>query len=135
MSDLNRCIFIGRTVHTPELSYTPSGTAISKFSLAINDTYGSGENKKESVCFLDCEIFGKGGEIFNQYVTAHGVRVGVSGKLKLDMWDDKDGNKKRKHKLLVDNFQFLQGKNESSTADKVEKSFSENPFSDSDVPF
>ena len=110
MADYNKVVLIGRLTRDPQLKYTPSQMAICEFGLAVGRKYktASGEMREESN-FIDCTLWGKGGEIFNQYM-AKGRQVMVDGRLKYDSWDDKNGGGKRsKLTVVVEEFQFLDG--------------------------
>ena len=66
----------------------------------------SGEEREETT-FVDCSCFGKGGEIINEYC-AKGKRLLVSGRLKLDQWEDKTtGQKRSKLSVIVDQFNLI----------------------------
>lgn len=108
MADVNKVILIGRLTRDPQLKYLPSQTAVCEFGLAVGRKFkaASGEQREETN-FIDCTVFGKGGEIFNQYMTK-GKQVYVEGRLKYDSWEDKSGGGKRsKLTVVVDDFQFL----------------------------
>lgn len=109
MASYNRIILVGNLTRDPQLSYTPSNTAVCKFSMATNHKWKDREgNMREEVCFVDCVLFGKGGETFNQYM-GKGRSVLVEGRLKLDQWTTNEGDKRSKHEVMVDNFTFLGG--------------------------
>ena len=113
MADYNKVILIGRLTRDPQLKYTPSQMAICEFGLAVGRKFktAAGEQREETA-FIDCTVFGKGGEIFNQYM-AKGKQVMVDGRLKFDSWEDKQGGGKRsKLTVVVDDFQFLGAKGE-----------------------
>ena len=57
---------------------------------------------------MDCTLFGRGGETFNQYMKK-GQMALVEGRLKLDQWTTPEGDKRSKHEVVVDNFTFLGG--------------------------
>ena len=108
MSNLNKCFFMGNLTRDPEISYTPKGTAVAKFGLAINRqwTTEAGE-KKEEVTFLDCEAWGRMAETIGQYLTK-GKPIFIESRMKLDTWDDKEsGQKRSKLKVVVEHFQFI----------------------------
>lgn len=110
MADLNKVMLIGRLTRDPQMRYTPSQTAICEFGLAVGRKFktATGESREETA-FIDCTCWGKGGEIFNQYMTK-GKQVFIEGRLKYDTWEDKNGGGKRsKLSVVVDNFQFLGG--------------------------
>ena len=111
MADVNKVILIGRLTRDPQLKYLPSQTAVCEFGLAVGRKFkaASGEQREETN-FIDCTVFGKGGEIFNQYMTK-GKQVYVEGRLKYDSWEDKSGGGKRsKLTVAVEDFQFLGGR-------------------------
>jgi single-strand DNA-binding protein len=108
MADLNKVMLIGRLTRDPQMRFTPSQTAICEFGLAVGRKFktATGESKEETA-FIDCTIWGKGGEIFNQYM-AKGRQVFLEGRLKFDSWEDKQGGGKRsKLTVVVEEFQFL----------------------------
>jgi len=116
MASYNRIILVGNLTRDPQLSYTPANTAVCKFGLATNHKWKDREgNPREEVCFVDCTAFGKAGETFNQYMSK-GQPVLVEGRLKLDQWTSPEGDKKSKHEVIVDNFQFLGGRRDGGGA-------------------
>jgi single-strand DNA-binding protein len=110
----NKVIMVGRLTRDIELKYIPSGAAIAKSSIASNHTYKTqtGE-KKEEVCFLDFDVFGKSAEILNQYVRK-GSQVLLEGRLVLNRWTAQDGTNRSNHTLRVETFKFLDSKGDSS---------------------
>lgn len=118
MADLNKVMLIGRLTRDPQLKYLPSGGAVCEFGFAVGRKYklASGEEREEST-FVDCTIFAKGGETFNQYMKK-GSQAYIEGRLKLDQWDDKTtGQKRSKLSVVVENFQFLGGRGEGGGGD------------------
>jgi len=108
MANFNKVILAGNLTRDPELRYTPKGTAIAKFGLAINRSWrtDAGENKEE-VTFVDLDAFGKQAETLAQYMKK-GSPLLVEGRLKLDQWDDKQtGQKRSRMGVVVEGFQFL----------------------------
>jgi len=113
MADLNKVMLIGRLTRDPQLRYLPNQQAVCDFGLATGRKFktASGEEREETT-FVDCTVFAKGAEIFNQYMNK-GKMVFLEGRLKFDQWDDKTtGAKRSKLSVVVDNFQFLGGKGE-----------------------
>tara|TARA_B110000046_G_C12958580_1_gene383419 strand:- start:396 stop:869 length:474 start_codon:yes stop_codon:yes gene_type:complete len=110
----NKIIMIGNLTRDIELKYLPSGSAIANGAIATSHKYKmqNGEQKEE-VCFLDFSIFGKGGEIFNQYVRK-GSKVMLEGRLVFQQWKAQDGTNRSRHALNVSEFKFLDGKSDSS---------------------
>lgn len=111
----NKVILIGNLTKDVELKYLPSGSAIANGAIATSHKYKtqSGEQKEE-VCFLDFSIFGKGGEIFNQYVRK-GSKVMLEGRLVFQQWKAQDGTNRSRHALSVTEFKFLDGKSDDQS--------------------
>ena len=108
---LNKVILIGNTVRPIELRYLPSGSAVAKTGLAVNRTWKdktTGEKKDETM-FIDIVIYSKLASIANQYMLK-GKKVLVEGRLVLEQWQDQSGQKRSKHVLAVESFQFLEAK-------------------------
>ena len=108
---LNKVLLIGNTTKDTELRYLPSGSAVAKTGIAVNRTWkdkATGEQKQE-VMFIDIVIYGKPAETFNQYVDK-GKKILVEGRLVLEQWQDQSGQKRSKHVLAVESFQFLESK-------------------------
>ncbi len=107
MASFNRIVLMGNLTRDPELSYTPSNTAVCKFGIATNRKWKDREgNSREDVCFVDCTLFGRGGEVFNQYMSK-GRSVLVEGRLTLNQWTTPEGDKRSKHGVFVENFTFV----------------------------
>jgi len=139
MASYNKVILLGNLTRDPELKYTPKGMAVAKIGMAVNRKYKaeSGEQKEE-VTFIDIEAWGKQAELLGQYMRK-GSPLFVEGRLKLDQWDDKNtGQKVSKLKVVLEQFQFVGGKQEGqgspqSSAPAVSQS--ENPEDPDRVPF
>lgn len=109
MANLNKVFLIGRLTRDPELRFTPGGTAVAEFGLAVNRqwTDQSGE-KKESTCFVDLQAWGRQGEVLNEYMKK-GRQIFIEGRLDFSQWEDKEGQKRSRLKVVVEGFQFLDG--------------------------
>jgi single-strand DNA-binding protein len=111
MASFNKVILMGNLTRDPQLKYLPNQMAIAEFGLAMNRKFRtqSGEDREE-VTFVDCTAFGKTGELINQYFTK-GKPIFIEGRIKYDSWDDKQGGGKRsKITVVIENFQFVGGR-------------------------
>lgn len=109
MASYNRIVLVGNLTRDPELSYTPANTAVCKFGIATNRKWKDREgNDREDTCFVDCTVFGRSAETFNQYMNK-GRQVLVEGRLELNQWTTPEGDKRSKHGVFVENFTFLGG--------------------------
>lgn len=107
MANFNKVMLIGNLTRDPELRHTPNGTAVAEFGLAINRTFRSqdGQQQKE-VTFVDITAFGKQAETLKQYMTK-GKSIFIEGRLRLEQWTSKEGQKRSKLSVVVEGFQFL----------------------------
>lgn len=107
MASYNRIVLMGNLTRDPALSYTAGNLAVCKFGLATNHRWRDKEGKdREEVCFVDCTVFGRAGETFNQYMKK-GRSVLIEGRLRLDQWTSPEGDKRSKHEVIVENFTFV----------------------------
>jgi single-strand DNA-binding protein len=102
-------LLMGNLTRDPQLSYTPSQTAVVDFGLAVNRRWtGQDGAQRDETCFVDCRAFGKQAETINKYLTK-GRPVFIEGRLTYDTWTAQDGSKRNKHRVTVEGFQFLPG--------------------------
>lgn len=109
----NKIVMLGNLTRDIELRYLPSGSAVAKSAIATSYKYksASGEQKDE-VCFLDFTIFGKTGEIANQYLKK-GSKVLLEGRLVFEQWTTQSGESRSRHILRVDEMKMLDSKSQS----------------------
>ncbi|HUA08213.1 MAG TPA: single-stranded DNA-binding protein [Candidatus Acidoferrales bacterium] len=97
----NRVILVGNLTRDPEIRYTQSGKAVTKFTLAVNNP-----RNKEETTFVDIVAWDKLGETCNTYLKK-GSSALVEGRLVIRSYDDKDGNKRKATEVVIDNMQML----------------------------
>lgn len=107
MATLNKVLIMGNLTRDPELRYTPSGTAVASFTVAVNRVYKlpSGE-KKEEVSFIRTVAWGRAAETCGEYLQK-GSPVFVEGRLQSRSWDTPDGQKRSTIEVIAQNVQFL----------------------------
>lgn len=106
MANFNRVILLGNLTRDPELRVTPKGTSVCQFGMAVNRVYRSGDETQEETTFVDLEAWGKQAEIISKYVNK-GNPLFVEGRLKFDSWESKEGEKRSKLKVIVENMQLM----------------------------
>jgi single-strand DNA-binding protein len=107
MANYNKILLMGNLTRDIELKHTASNQPVATIGLAVNHRYRTKEGEdREEVMFVDCEAWGRTAEVMKQYL-AKGRPVFIEGRLKLDTWQDKDGNKRSKHKVVIEGFQFV----------------------------
>lgn len=107
MPTLNKVFLAGKLTRNPELRKTPSGTPVTDLLIALNREYctSAGEKQRE-VCFVDVVVWGKPAEICVKSLQASST-VLVEGRLQLDTWFGKEGDKRCKLRVSAERVQFL----------------------------
>lgn len=118
MSSFNRVILMGNLTRDPQTKFLPSQTMVAEFGLAMNRKFRTQQGEdREEVTFIDCAAFGKTAELINEHFTK-GKPIHVEGRLKYDQWEDKQGGGKRSRvTVVVDNFQFVGGRDDGGGGD------------------
>lgn len=114
MANVNKLILIGRLTADPEVRTFSNGGKVAKLRLAVNNRRKNSQSGQweDYPMYIDCDAFnrgenGKTADLAEQYL-AKGRQVYLEGRLELETWDDKTtGQKRSKHKMIVDNIQFL----------------------------
>lgn len=116
-ASLNRVILCGNLTADPELSYLPSGMAVSRMRLAVNERVKNQAGEwVDRPCYVDVTAFSRQAETCNQYLHK-GSPILLEGKLRYETWEAKDGSGKRsKHSVVADRVQFLAGRDEAGSS-------------------
>lgn len=136
MKSLNKVIINGNLTRDIEVSYTNTGFAIGKMSVAINNQKKEGDKYVDDPSFIDCVLFGKRVESLQQYLLK-GLNINIEGHLKQERWEQ-GGVKRSKVSVQVEDIYFT-GKRSDSTKNKQQNNNSGNPPMDErfddDIPF
>lgn len=121
MATLNKVMLIGRLTKDPEPPRTlpNSGSQVVRFRFAVGRSRKNdqgGWDKDPNQLYIDCEAFHRPEskrnlvDLISRYAK-QGDMMYVEGRLVFEEWDDKQsGQKRSKHKLVVDSIEFLGGK-------------------------
>lgn len=118
MADVNKVILVGRLTRDPEIRTFGTGGRVAAFGFAVGSrrkNQQTGQWEDGETMFIDCDVFNRGdyghlADTVEKYLRK-GSQVYLEGRLKLDQWDDKNsGQKRSKHKLIVDVMQMLDGR-------------------------
>ena len=141
MASFNKVILMGNLTRDPELRVTNTGLSICKLSLAVNRTYTTKEgDSKDETTYVDIDAFGRQAETLSKYLQK-GRPIMVEGRLKLDQWETNEGQKRSKLGVILENFQFIGGRDSASSPNasdlnsEPEAPQSNEGFEDDDVPF
>lgn len=136
MVNLNRVILAGNLTRDPELRYTPTGSAVARFGLAINRVYltPNGE-RKEEVDYIPVVVWGKQAETCSQFLSK-GRPVLVDGSLRYRAWETPNGQKRSTIEVAAFRVQFLGPQPREVLQKEVEEPQVEPEIIDEDeVPF
>ncbi|MSQ90313.1 MAG: single-stranded DNA-binding protein [Phycisphaerales bacterium] len=109
MASYNKVLLMGNLTRDVELKHIAGNQAVAEIGLAVNRSFKTkdGEDREETT-FVDCEAWGRTAEVMKQYLSK-GRPVFIEGRLKLDQWTDKDGQKRSKMRVVIESFQFVGG--------------------------
>jgi single-strand DNA-binding protein len=136
MADINHVILIGRLTRDAELKYTTGGTAVCKFSIAVNKKKKQGETWIDEANFFDVTAWAKLAETLSKYLVK-GKQVAIDGELQQDRWE-KDGQSHSKVTVNAGNIQLLGGGDAKTTESKPAQQAREDtapPDFPDDIPF
>lgn len=110
MATLNKVIIAGRLTRKPELRKTPNGISVTDLLVALNREFTTlGGDRQQEVCFVDVVVWGKQAETCAQALDCSSP-VLIEGRLQLDVWHAKDGEKRCKLRVAAERVQFLEKK-------------------------
>ncbi|MEW6417058.1 MAG: single-stranded DNA-binding protein [Nitrospirota bacterium] len=111
----NKIILIGNLTKDPELRYTPQGTPVASFRLAVNYRYKQSDEMKQETMFIDNVVFGKQAESCSKYLNK-GSSVLVEGRLQERRWES-NGQQRSKFEVIAQSVRFLSRRGVSQSAD------------------
>lgn len=108
MASLNKVFLIGNLTRDPELRYTAGGTAVADLNMAVNQRFvsRSTNERREEVVFVGVTVWGKQAEACGEYLTK-GSSLFIEGRLHLDTWESKDGQKRNRLRVVAQRVQFI----------------------------
>jgi len=110
MANFNKVMLMGNLTRDIELRSTGGNQSVANIGLAVNRRFRTADGQdREEVTFVDCEAWGKTAETMAKYLVK-GRPVFIEGRLKLDQWEDKEGKKQSKLRVVVEGFQFIDSK-------------------------
>ncbi len=105
----NRIILIGRLTREPELRYTPGGSAVTNMRIAVGERRRDRNGQLHTdTLFIDVTVWGNQAEVVARYLRK-GRLVLVDGQLRMETWQDRDGNKRTTYRVVARQVRFLDG--------------------------
>lgn len=134
---LNKVMIIGNLGRDPEMRFTPSGSSVTNFSVAVTRNWKNADGQQqEETEWFNIDAWGRLGEVANEYL-AKGKKVYVEGRLRTHSWEDQtSGEKKSRTTVVATDIQFIeprasQGGSDSAFAGSVpehDQALDEMPF-------
>lgn len=121
---INTVSISGFLTRDADLRTTPSGTYVLNLGVAVNERRKNQQGEwVDSPQFIDCTMFGTRAEKVAPYLTK-GTKVAIHGHLHYSSWEDKQGNKRSKLDVTIDDIEFM------SRGEKREQHYhSDDPYS------
>lgn len=131
---MNQCQLLGRMTRDPELKYTPQGTAVVSFSLAVDRRFN-----REKADFIDVVAWRQTAEFISKHFQK-GTRIAVVGSVQTRTWEDNEGHKRKAVEVLADSVYFADAKKDAEAGSYAANAFDSEgfedvPIDDGDPPF
>lgn len=131
---MNIVVLKGNLVSDPELKTLANDNHVANFRLALNRFYLKQGEKQKEVSYIDCEMWGRNAENFVKFMSK-GRPALIKGRLRQDVWTDKETDKKRSKLIVVaEEFEFIDSANrqgsdgETSTSTKTSDNLNDIPI-------
>lgn len=112
---MNKVFLIGNLTRDPELTETPSGVSVCKFSIAVQREYTSQDGERQAD-FFNCTAWRGLGESIAKYAKK-GKKVAVGGSIQLRNYEDNQGVKRTAVDIIVQDCEFLSPKEGAETGE------------------
>lgn len=109
---MNKVVIIGNLTKDPELTETPSGVAVCKFSVAVSRDYTNADGSRETD-FFNITVWRGRAENCGKYLKK-GNKVAIVGSLQNHSYEDKDGIKRNVTDIVASEVEFLTPKGSSN---------------------
>ena len=133
---MNKVVLIGNLTKDPDVQVTSNGTAVAKFTLAVQRRFQNANGERETD-FINIVVWRNLANTCGEYLHK-GSKAGIVGSLQTRTYDDKDGNKRYVTEIVADEVEFLSSKpkEEDETPTEKKKTKAElKPIDDDSLPF
>ena len=144
--NMNKVILGGRLTADPELRKTPQDLSVTSFTVAVNRRFSRGNEGQQTADFINCVAWRQTAESISQYFHK-GSSICITGSLQVRKWTDQNGQNRYSTEVIVDEFYFVDAKNDGASYTGAVPSYStpdasaadpaqfEELSSDDDLPF
>ena len=130
---INRVVLVGRLTRDPELRRTGNGTAVTSFTLAIDNRLKDA-NGQYTTSFIPCVVWNQQAENCVRFIHK-GSLVGIEGRLNQRTYQNKEGNNVQVIEVMCDSVQYLDTKKQEESSQEVPKQTAKNNVDDDSLPF
>ena len=121
---MNKVILIGRFTRDPESRMSQSNMEIARFSLACSSDFANRNGERETE-FINCVAFGRLASTINRYCKK-GTLISAGGRIRNGSYDAQDGTKRYTTDVVVDQMEFLGGR-QGSDSNSMDNSIAYSP--------
>lgn len=135
---MNVVVLVGRLTDNPELRHTNSNIAVTRFSIAVDRAYKSGEERQAD--FINIVAWRQTAEFITTYFKK-GQKIGIEGSLRMNKYTDNNGNNRISYDVVVNNAHFVESKKTDINVQPEQPQFTATPNdytevnTDDDLPF
>jgi len=109
---MNKVLLVGRLTRDPELRTTPSGMAVTRFTIAVSQNF-TNKNGERGADFINCSAWGRQADNISKYCRK-GTLVSAEGRIRTGSYDAQDGSKRYTTEVVCDTVNFLSTKSSGS---------------------
>lgn len=113
--NLNKAIIAGRLTSDPELRQTPSGIAVTRFTVAVNRRHSSKEGEQPQADFINCVAWRNNAQFVCAYFRK-GSSISIVGEINTGSYTTDSGEKRYTTEVKADEVHFVDSKGESQAA-------------------
>ena len=128
---MNRVILMGRLTADPELRQTPQGTAVTRFTIAVDRRFRKEGGQQAD--FITCVAWRQTAEFICRFFQK-GRMIAVEGQLQSRSWDSQDGKRQYATEVIIDNAYFTGSRNENSNGTNQSTGAYQTTFSAPEAP-
>ena len=122
---MNKIILVGRLTRDPEVRTTSTGFTTVNFSVAVNRNFKNKDGNYDAD-FLPCVAFRQTADFISKYFKK-GSMICLDGRVQTRNYDAQDGTKRYVTEVVVENVEFVGGKNEGSVSNQGNSSYVDTP--------
>jgi len=115
MASFNKVILIGRLTNDPEIRTTNNGLKIAQFTVAVDRPFGKNENGEKKTDFFRCKAWRQKADFVEQYIGKARL-VCIEGRIELNDYTDKEGQKRYITEIDVANIETLESRDRAGEA-------------------